>query len=328
MKPIAIGLQNWIRAIELGYRELRGSSPDRTRRILSEIGLRLGVLAIWSLFFRLIALTLIASLLISPETRFAQISDAFASIELIVAGLGMLFFIALGRALRPLSHPRLDDLISPWRLEKKYLPGLAWGALIGILWTSATLIGGTAEWVGTNLSYDEAALTLTNTTLRTLSILVLVWCDEHFFRVSIQGRLQRALPARWSILSAALAFSTLKLLQFELGLSQWLTLFLLSCNLGARSIKDGDFGKGAGLWSGFLLVIHPLLSLPVLGNDIQGIFMVKIMTPGATPQALDLHRWISGGIGGPLSSPALQLLLLLDTMVRWRKLFLGGKSRG
>jgi len=314
--------------IEQGLREIRGSSPDRARRVLSEIGIRLAALALWSLFFRLVALTLVASLLISPETRFAQISDAFASIELIVAGLGMFLFVALGRALRPLSHPRLDDLISTWRLEKKYLPGLAWGALIGILWTASTLLGGTAEWVGTNLSYDEAALTLTNTTLRTLAILVLVWCDEHFFRVSIQGRLQRALTARWAILAAAVAFSTLKLLQFELGISQWLTLFLLSCNLGARSIKDGDFGKGAGLWSGFLLVIHPLLSLPVLGNDIQGIFMVKNMTPETSLPHADLHRWISGGIGGPLSSPVLQLLLALDTAIRWRKIFLGDKSRG
>jgi hypothetical protein len=298
------------------------------RKTFIEVATRLTVLAAWTALFRLLAMTLVAALLISPDTRFAQISDAFASIELIVAGVGIAALIILSRALRPISHPRLDDLISTWRFEKRFLPGLVWGATLGALWAGALMLGATADWVGTNLSYEEAAFTLTNTTLRALAIVFLVWCDEYFFRNSIQGRLQKVIPSEWAIFTTALAYTLLKLLQFDLGLSQWLTLLLVSINLGCRSVKDGDFGKGAGLWIGFLLLIHPVLSLPILGNDIQGIFMVKTLTPAQDTTAGLISRWISGGLGGPLSSPALQLLLLLDTTVRWRKLFLPFKSRG
>ena len=328
MRPTAALSLPFRKALDRGITTLRATSSPQGRKALIEVATRLTVVAAWTTLFRLLALTLVASLLISPQTRFSQISDAFASIELIVAGIGMLSLIILSRALRPISHPRLDDLISTWRFEKRFLPGLGWGVALGVLWAAALMLGATADWVGTNLSYEEAAFTLTNTTLRALAIVFLVWCDEYFFRNSIQGRLQKVIPTEWAILATALSFTLLKQLQFDLGVSQWLTLFLVSINLGCRTIKDGDFGKGAGLWIGFLLLIHPVLSLPILGNDIQGIFMVKVMTPAPDTTAGLINRGISGGLGGPLSSPALQLLLLLDTIVRWRKLFLPSKSKG
>ena len=321
-------------SISLESIERRLKNPVSAGILKSAIAL--GTLGAWTAFFRLLAMTLVTAMLISPDTRFSQITDAFASIELIVSGLGMLTLIILSRALNPLAHPRYDDLISTWRFEKRFLPGFAVGGALALIWTLALVAGGTANWVGSNLSYEDAALTLTNTTLRTLAILFLVWCDEFFFRNSIQAPLQKSLRTEWAVLVTAIAFSTTKLIQFDLGRAQWLTLTLVSLNLGLRNLKDGDFGRPAGIWTGFLVLLHPVLSLPVLGNDIQGLFLVKTFSAPINPQVgaptlLDpssLGRWISGGLGGPLSSPALQLLILLDTIVRWRKHFRVPKTQG
>jgi hypothetical protein len=298
--------------------------------------LGVGAYSLWTLLFRLLAMTLVTAMLISSETRFSQVTDAFASIEIIVAGLGVASMILLSRALRPLAHPRHDDLISAWRLEKRFLPGFGIGMTLGLLWTLALLLGGTAQWLGSNLAYEDAALTLTNLIIRSAALFLLVWGDEFFFRTSLQAHLQKTVRTEWALLIVALAFAFTKLLQFDLGRAQWLTLFLVSLNLGLRTLADGDFGRSAGIWIGFLTLLHPVLSLPVLGNDIQGLIAVKTFTPPANPSLglptlfdpSSMGRWISGGLGGPLSSLALQLLILSDTLVRWRKHFRVQPLRG
>jgi hypothetical protein len=290
---------------------------------------QVSLFSIWTLLFRLLAMTLVTSMLISPETRFSQVTDAFESIEIIISGLGVATLILISRALSPLAHPRNDDLISSWKLEKRFLPGLAIGLTLGALFTSALILGGTAQWMGSTFTYEDAALTLTNTLIRSMALFLLVWGDEFFFRSSVQSHFQKFMRVDLAILITAFCFASTKLLQFDLGRAQWLTLFLVSLNLGFRTWSDGDFARAAGVWVGFLLLLHPVLSLPVLGNDIQGLLSVKTFAPPSNPaigvptlfDPSFMGRWISGGLGGPLSSLALQVLIFADTFIRWRKHF-------
>ena len=109
----------------------------------------------------------------------------------------------------------------------------------------------------------------------------------------------------------AILYCGVKLLQFDLGVMQLFTLFLISLTLSVQSFVDGDFGRGAGFWAALLVVFQPLLSLPALGGDFTGIVLIKFQ-PATNDSADSLARLLTGGAGGPLSSIALQLLLVLD----------------
>jgi hypothetical protein len=80
---------------------------------------------------------------------------------------------------------------------------------------------------------------------------------------------------------------------------------------------------GAGFWAALLVVFHPLLGLPVFGNDFSGLFLVKYQAlPGEQEGTISTLRFLSGGPGGPISAFALQLLLLLDIargIVKYKK---------
>jgi hypothetical protein len=93
-----------------------------------------------------------------------------------------------------------------------------------------------------------------------------------------------------------------------------ITLFLISMALGVRSISEGEFARGAGVWAGLLVVFHPLVSLPVFGNDVQGVVLIKYQE--SAESVSEAFRMLTGGAGGPLSSVALQVFFLAEVIQR------------
>jgi hypothetical protein len=140
--------------------------------------------------------------------------------------------------------------------------------------------------------------------------MAMAYSEEFLFRHKILNYLRRHMPDHYAAALTALAYVGIKALQFDLGLMHLFSLFLLSLTLAVRAVGEGDFVRGAGFWSGLLIVFHPLLSLPILGNDFQGILLVKYQELAENDNAI--FRFLTGGYGGPLSSFGLQLLLLLD----------------
>jgi hypothetical protein len=87
-----------------------------------------------------------------------------------------------------------------------------------------------------------------------------------------------------------------------------LTVFLLSITLSVRQLNDRSFTRGAGFWCGLLVIFQPVFSLPLLGNDFSGVFLVKYQAPTTA------LRLFSGGEGGPLAGFAFQFLLLIEIL--------------
>jgi uncharacterized membrane protein YhaH (DUF805 family) len=106
----------------------------------------------------------------------------------------------------------------------------------------------------------------------------------------------------------SVAYAAIKFIQFELGWMHLLTLFLLSITLSVRQLNDRNFTRGAGFWCGLLVLFQPVFSLPLLGNDFSGIFLVKYQAPSTA------LRLFSGGEGGPLAGFAFQFLLLIEIL--------------
>ena len=246
----------------------------------------------------------------ASNSRFQDISDTYASNELVLIALCTLGFVLLLRFLNPLTSTSTQEIFSPSRIEKRFLPGLFQGTVIALGIILAFVLSGFYRYLGVLIQPDEALLAIVSILVRIIAVIVFAYCDEFILRQKALSYFRRQLPVSYAILLIALIGTGIKFLQFDLGFMQLTTLFLLGLSLGLRAINDGDFTRGAGIWAGVLLVFQPFLSLSVLGNDFQGIFLVKYEFPSEAEN--EVARILTGGIGGPLSSFAIQMVLVFD----------------
>jgi len=276
----------------------------------------------WTVAYRLLILTLITWLLMSAHARFQDISDFYGSNEILLIGVGSLIFIGLLIWLNPLTSTTFEGLINVLRFEKRFVPGFLRGSLLALGIAAAFLLSGVYSYLGFYFQLEEAPLALLGILLRISALIAIVYCEEYIFRYKIMGYLRREMRNAWAIPITAVLYCATKAIQFDLGWMHLITLFLISIALAIRTVVDGDFARGAGFWAGLLVVFHPLLSLPIFGSDVQGILLLKLQTG-----LIDLaaFRALTGGYGGPLSSVALQFLLVIDVaqgIVKHRRILL------
>jgi len=148
--------------------------------------------------------------------------------------------------------------------------------------------------------------------------------EEILFRHDILTRFAGRLPRLAAITATSVLYCAVKRLQFDLGIMQLWTLFLVSTVLGLKALKEGGYHHGAGFWSALLVLFHALLGLPVFGNEFAGLLLIKYAGPlGETGhwfraiwEGTDMRTtvFLTGGLGGPLSSFALQFLLFLQIL--------------
>lgn len=284
----------------------------------------IGAYSAWTLAFRLLVLTFVTYFLMSSgrSPRFEDISETFGANELTVMGMSAVLFVAILRALYPISTTTTAEIFTPARFQRGFLPGFAHGAILAAGATLAFLVSGHYRYLGFFVQFDEAPLAVVTVAVRILALGLFAYCEEFVFRHKISRELLRqvrggkAPTLSSSLVTAvivAIVYCGVKLLQFDLGVMQMFTLFLVSIHLSMQSFVDGDFGRGAGFWAALLIVFQPLLSLPALGGDFSGVVLIKFQPSAAAAEGGDaLARFLTGGAGGPLSSIALQLLIAFD----------------
>ncbi|MFZ9594707.1 MAG: hypothetical protein ACO3A2_01365 [Bdellovibrionia bacterium] len=253
-------------------------------------------------------LTLITTLTISPRTNFQDISDAFSSNEVSITGLSALLFVLLLHWLNPLTSTRLQDLLSRDSMERQFLPGFFKGAFLAACLMVVFLLTGVYRYLGYFIPFEELPLELLNGVLRMSALMALVYCEEYLFRNRFIHELIGKFPP-WLIAQySALLYCGAKILQFDLGIMQLITLYLVSWSLFLRLHGGTRFAQGAGIWAAILIIFHPLLSLPIFGNEFSGILLIRFPKEWTHTA----FRFLSGGAGGPLASFAFQLILIID----------------
>lgn len=314
----------------------------------------------WTLIFRILSLTFITYFVMSEGvgsgggadvSKLEEVNEALATSQSVMSALSALGFIFILDLFykqyqiltgNP-SHTKIE-FFSAQRFEKQFTPGFLHGAVLAAGVALAFLLSGIYRYLGFFVQTDNAPMAAASLVLRSISFIVFVYCEEYIFRHWIFKKLSITLhPLRsryplnefWSSMSAVVLsgvfYVCLKLLQFDLGWMQALTLLLISVSLGMRALATGDFIQGAGFWAAILIVFQVLLSLPVFGQDFSGLFLLKYQA-AALPSATNLKefwptdsssgetlRWITGGAGGPLASLAFQILLILDLTRAFRR---------
>jgi hypothetical protein len=273
--------------------------------------------AFWILGIRLVSLSLITYFMISPTSHFQDISDTFSSYEIVIMGLSAFLFVFFLFSLNQVKTISYDQLITREQIEKRFFPSFIQGAFFAGAMALAFILSGVYRYLGYFIQLDDATLELLNLIIQMAALIALAYSEEFIFHYYLKKSLSENIPPLILGNVIAIFYCGIKMVQFDLGILHLITLYLVSLCLFYRTQNEEEFAKGAGFWAGILITFHPLLSLPVFGNSISGILLIKYQPPNHTP-ALDLDsahalkRLITGGLGGPFSSFTFQLLLLLD----------------
>jgi hypothetical protein len=271
--------------------------------------------ATWTVVLRLALLSLLTYFLIPSHPRLHDISEAFSANEILIAALSSTLFIALLLALFPLTSSAPSDFFRPSRFEKFFIRGWIQGSLFALALTVAMLFTGYYRYVGFLVQVDEGLLVIGTVLLRILALVALVYVEEFLFRKKMLSYLSKikTLPAWAAILLTAAAYCGVKTLQFDLGWMHLGSLFLVSILLAVRTQRYGDFLNGAGFWAATLVVFHALFGLPLFGNEFSGLMLIKYQRDvAATVTENSTVLFLTGGVGGPLSSFAFQGLILIQ----------------
>lgn len=261
----------------------------------------------WTWVVRLLAFTLITFFLQSGGAKFQDVSDVYASSEILIYGLSAILFVLFLKLLNPLTSTTLEEIFSPHRIEKMFFPWLFWGSILGLSLVLGFIFQGVYHYLGNPIPWGETPSMASNVALRMISLVVLVYFEEFIFRHKILNSLRSYFGDFRAIGINSFMFCAVKAIQFDLGWMHLLTLYLFSIGAGLRLLNAGDFTRSAGFFVGLLLVFHPLLSLPVFGSEFQGILLLRYQVD----QPSFLIYLLTGGVGGPLSSGVLQCALLM-----------------
>lgn len=278
----------------------------------------------WVALARLLTLTFITYFMINPalnfSPRYQDISEVFSSNEVTVMSLAALIFIIMLFLLRPLTSITFNQVVNRTFIEKDFLPGFLQGAALATGLVLLFLLLDTHKNLGYLISFQDAPLELLNILFRIFALLVLAYAEEYLFRQKLITAFSESSKKFSPVATATIVtlfYLCVKMIQFDLSILHLINLALLSFTLSLRSL-NGSFARGAGLWAGMLTIFHPILSLPIFGNDFSGVLLVKYQTINSlSPDTL--RRLLTGGAGGPLSSLTLQLILLADILRNLRR---------
>ncbi len=267
----------------------------------------------WNSAFRLIILSLVVYFMARSGSPFPEISETTNKNQILVVGIGCLGFLFLLTQMNPIATVSRTEIITGNLVETQLYPAFLRGAVVACLFVFVGLVCGYYRYVGFFVQSDSPALAAFGLLFRAISILLMVYIDEFVFRGRFMTHLRdHAHPIR-TVLLGALFYALSKQMLFHLGFAHLLTLGLLGTALSLRAYLHRGFAEGAGLLAGFLIIAHCAFSLPIFGNEAQGIILLRYDIQ------LDIDaptiRFLTGGLGGPLSSVAFQAILLFDILL-------------
>lgn len=270
----------------------------------------IGAYLAWTTVIRLAILTAFTYFSLGDHGTLREISDQFIGFDLPIFALSSASFIWLLFNLKPSSRVHIAELFSAHRIRNLFFPGFFHGIILMIGVLIALVASGYYRFIGLYLETDELFPLLFSMLLRFIVIVLWICSEEILYRNWLQPKLEKEWGTWMSWILIAIIAIPVKAFQFDLGLMDYLTLTLIYLLIGIRTSQDGSFHRGSGFWIGLVFVSHLVSSLPLYGQEFSGILTLKFQEQGE--EFNRVHRWLTGGVGGPFSSFGLQLTLLIE----------------
>ncbi len=268
------------------------------------------VLACWAT--RLVFITMAAYFLISTTSPVQDMGDVVRANGVQTFGLAAMLYITALQFLYPLTSTTWRDVLPRQDLRTYFPTGMATGAVLSAAMLVGATLGGYYSILGFYTKIDELVVALVANLFFLSCLFALCVVEEYVLRGRIEPYLQGLLsrervPVHLRKPAAAVGvmvlFVLLKNLQFDLEPLEALNMMLLSFCLSRAKADTGSHLASAGFAAGLFAFSHSLCSLPLFGQDVAGMVLVR-----ATEEK-GLGTLLAGGPQGPENGLLLTLLL-------------------
>ncbi len=294
---------------------------------------------VWIEFMRLVFLSILTYLLSGKKTGFQEINDIASATQLPVLAVSALIYATIRRFRSKDTNQEFFKALRGGLTP--FLKGMLRAITLSLIFLYISTLTGHSKFFGTYFEVDDFVWLLIGTAIRIFSVITLVLIEEYLFRFIFFQKARELLNVKAAIAVTTLFYVVAKGAQFSIGPNQVLTLMLFSLFLCLWVIEKESFVRGAGYLAGWILVVHILFSLPIMGIEQNGVWIIKAITPissVADAGSLDfftqswfslesmnnlIFRLVTGGPGGPFSSITVQAILAAELIfigLRIRKL--------
>jgi hypothetical protein len=264
---------------------------------------------LWLFLFHLVGMSLVTYGMLDSAPGVQEIADQYFANFWTIQGWASLayFFLSWGLSVsNPMPWNEMNR--SYWKIEVG--PAFARSAGASIIFILVLMAITPYQYLGPGFSWTDGPWGVLNWVTRSIAWWGWALGDELVFRNRLLNRL-RQLPVRRPELSSVIITTALWVLtrswHQQLGWSQTLTLTLLGLVLGFRIIRGRHYLGGAAMLAASTWAFQAIFSLPLLGHEHPGIWMIKF--PSSSADSYSWLRLVSGGAGGPAASALLQLFL-------------------
>jgi hypothetical protein len=148
-----------------------------------------------------------------------------------------------------------------------------------------------------------------------ISLLVLVVCEEYFFRYRLLGRLSTQISQFNAALVSTVVYILVKWVQFDLTYVDISNLFLLQMAMCFYFLGSGSAHRSLSFLAVFYGILHPIAGLPLWNQIGPSFFLFK-------HNAAKSNAWLTGADAGPLAGFGMSgvlVLLLIGSLWSWRE---------
>lgn len=293
---------------------------SETTKRLQLATIAFGSYALWLSLTQTIGLALVTYGMIDSKPGIQEIADQYSLNFWTIQGLGSFsyFLLCWGLSIsRPLPWPELN--ISLWRMD--LFPTLIRAVIAAVLFVMLLMLLSPFESLGPGLSWSVAPWGVLNWATRSLAWFGWALGDELVFRKFLLDHLRigfqkstgpkilRRFSEEFALGSSTVLWILTRSWHEPLGWTQTSTLFLLGLILGSQVLRGRHYLVGAAWLAGSSWTFQCLFSLPLLGHDHTGLWLIRFSSPETG--SFSGFRLIHGGAGGPGASLLLQFILFV-----------------
>ena len=291
------------------------SLKQRSRSIPRALALFGGYLFVqWAV--GLIVLTLSTFVVTRSGDSVPRVADFIFTNKVPIHSLAAILFVLLIHQLYPLTDTRLPAVFKRNFSTYHFLQGL----MLGLVLVVGGLLGGHFSWLGFYMHFDEIVINFVSTVLFSFGLFTFVIFEEYLMRSVVEPQLRRfGSPTVLYIASCAI-YVALKYFQFELTWFAALNFALLNLVFSTIARKERSHMSSATLAATFLFTLHTLFSLPFLGQDMPGVFLLRAVEIENASGVRSLGVLLSGGTQGPENSLLLTVLLAVYLTLPWMRM--------
>jgi hypothetical protein len=279
---------------------------------------------------RLVFITIVTYFFLQNRTPLQDVGDVIRANYITTYGIAAALYITVLQFLYPLTITNWREVLPTKKAKATYPTGMVAGMVVAASLLFGTTLGGHYQFLGSYIKFDEIAISAGSVFVFALSLLSITLVEEFIFRGKAEPHLRilfqkEKLPPKLrepaTVVAMAIVYVFIKDLQFTLEPMEALNMGLLSACLSKVRKETGSYVSAAGFAAGMYIVMHAICSLPLFGQDISGIILVR------APDEKGISSLLSGGEHGPENGLALTVLLTIYALQQKLKLRSFGLDR-